>query len=126
MIGYVTLGTNDIAAASAFYDRVLGVLGAKRIMEGDRFVAWGNSPTQASLGVIKPFNGEPATVGNGAMAAIAAATPEQVQQVYDLARSLGAADEGAPGPRGTSGFYAAYFRDLEGNKLAVFCMVAAQ
>lgn len=92
-------------------------------MESERFVAWGVSPEQPSLGVIKPFDGEPATVGNGSMAALVVDSAEKVQALYQKALELGAKDEGAPGPRGNDGFYAAYFRDLDGNKLNAFCMI---
>jgi catechol 2,3-dioxygenase-like lactoylglutathione lyase family enzyme len=121
MIGYVTLGTNDLPRARAYYDALLGQLGAKRIMEGDRFVAWGVSPTSPALGVIKPFDGAAASVGNGTMVALVVDARAKVDALHAKALSLGSADEGAPGDRG-GGFYAAYFRDLDGNKLNVFCM----
>lgn len=122
MIGYVTLGTNKYEQAVAFYDALLAVLGAGRLMEGETYVAWAVSPKQPGIGVIKPHDGKPATVGNGTMVALVVETPEQVQQIYHKALELGGSDEGAPGPRGDSGFYAAYFRDLDGNKLNAFCM----
>ena len=121
MIGYVTLGTNDLARAAGFYDALLAELGAKRIMEGDRFIAWGTSMSAPSLGVIRPFDGQPATPGNGTMVALAVERPEQVDALYARAIELGATDEGGPGPRGGD-FYAGYFRDPDGNKLNVFCM----
>ncbi len=124
MIGYVTLGTNDMPRAAAFYDALLGVIGASRIMEGDRFIAWGVSPTQPALGVIKPFDGNPATVGNGVMVALILDSREKIDLVYRKAIELGAKDEGPAGPRGDN-FYAGYFRDLDGNKLNVFCMPQA-
>jgi catechol 2,3-dioxygenase-like lactoylglutathione lyase family enzyme len=119
MIGYVTVGTNDLPRAVAFYERLLAPLGVKRTWDSERGVAWGRDG-QPSLGVMKPFDGQPATRGNGTMVALAAGSREQVDQIHKLAMTLGAADEGAPGPRG-EGFYAAYFRDLDGNKLNVFC-----
>jgi catechol 2,3-dioxygenase-like lactoylglutathione lyase family enzyme len=119
MIGYVTLGTNDLPRAAAFYDALLAELGAKRFMEGETFIAWAVSPEQPSLGVIKPFDGKPASVGNGVMVALAVDAPAKVDALYAKAISLGATDEGKPGPRGGN-FYAAYFRDLDGNKLNVF------
>ena len=122
MIGYVTFGTRDMARAAQFYDALLGEVGAKRFMETDRFIMWGNSPKAPMLGIGKPFDGQPATVGNGVMVALLADSPEQVNSLYQKAMSLGATDEGAPGPRGDSGFYAAYFRDLDGNKLNAFCI----
>lgn len=121
MIGYVTLGTNDIARAAAFYDALLGEMGAKRIMQYDTFIAWATAPGSPALSVIKPYDGKPATVGNGVMIAIAAGSADNVKKLYDKAMALGAKDEGAPGPRG-EGFYAAYFRDLDGNKLNFFHM----
>jgi predicted lactoylglutathione lyase len=121
MIGYVTLGTNDIARAAAFYDELLGLLGAGRFMESDRFIAWAVSPDQPSLGVIKPFDGQPASAGNGVMISLAVDSNDKVDAMYRKAIALGAKDEGPPGPRGLDGFYAAYFRDLDGHKLNCFC-----
>ena len=121
MIGYVTLGTNDLPRAAAFYDALLGEIGAKRFMEGERFIAWAVSPTQPSLGVIKPYDGKAATVGNGTMVALLVDSKEKVDRLHAKALSLGGTDEGPAGPRG-DGFYAGYFRDLDGNKLNVFCM----
>jgi predicted lactoylglutathione lyase len=121
MVGYVTVGTNDIARASRFYDSLLAELGGKRAMENEGFVAWGAGPGGAMLCVIKPFDKKPATVGNGVMVALAARSKEQVDAVHRKALELGGKDEGAPGPRG-DGFYAGYFRDLDGNKLNAFFM----
>lgn len=122
MIGYVTLGTNDLDKASRFYDALLAELGAKRIMESERYIAWGTAPDAPALSVTRPFDGHPASVGNGVMVALAVDSQDKVRTVYDKAMELGASDEGAPGPRGDSGFYAAYFRDLDGNKLNAFCL----
>jgi catechol 2,3-dioxygenase-like lactoylglutathione lyase family enzyme len=121
MIGYVTLGTNDLPRAAAFYDTLLAELGAKRLMDFGRGIAWGVSWDKASLGITTPFDGQPATVGNGVMVAIACGSKEVVDRVHRKALELGAADEGPVGPRG-EGFYAGYFRDLDGNKLNVFFM----
>jgi predicted lactoylglutathione lyase len=121
MIGYVTLGTNDLARAARFYDELLSVVGAKRTIETERFIAWGNSPKGAMLFVIKPADGDKATVGNGVMVALAAKSKEEVDKIYQKAISLGAKDEGAAGPRG-AGFYAGYFRDSDGNKVNAFFM----
>lgn len=122
MIGYVTLGTNQYDRAADFYDALLAEIGAKRFMESDRFIAWAVSPTQPSLGIIKPFDGKPATVGNGVMVSLVVDSSAKVKALHKKALELGGTDEGAPGPRGDSGFYAAYFRDLDGNKLNAFCM----
>lgn len=121
MIGYVTLGTNDIARGAKFYDALLGTIGATRFMESDTFIAWAVSPTAPALSIIKPFDGKPATVGNGVMVALVFDQTSKVDAFYKKAMELGGTDEGAPGPRG-EGFYAAYFRDPDGNKLNAFCM----
>lgn len=121
MIGYVTLGTNDLERAAQFYDLLLKEIGASRFMENDKFIAWAISPDKPALSVTKAFDGKPATVGNGVMVALAMHSPDQVDAFYHKAIELGATDEGAPGPRG-AGFYAGYFRDLDGNKLNAFFM----
>lgn len=121
MIGYVTLGTKDIARAARFYDALLAELGAKRAMETASFVAWGTGPGAPMVSVIEPHDGKAATVGNGVMVALAASSKAQVGAIHAKALALGGKDEGAPGPRG-DGFYAAYFRDLDGNKLNAFFM----
>jgi catechol 2,3-dioxygenase-like lactoylglutathione lyase family enzyme len=120
MIGYITLGTNDLERAVAFYDKLFAVLGAGRFMEDPgRFVAWAVAPDKPAISVTMPYDGKPATHGNGTMVALVVDSKEKVQEVYDKAMALGARDEGPPGPR-MDGFYAAYFRDLDGNKLNVF------
>ena len=121
MIGYTCIGTNDLDKAVKFYGELFGLLGAQEVLKIDRGVGWGVAPDKPMFAVLKPFNGEKATAGNGNMVALAAANPDQVHALYDKAISLGATDEGAPGERG-GGFYGAYFRDPEGNKLAAFCM----
>ena len=121
MIGYVTLGSNDVPRAARFYDALLGLLGARRFMEDEKFIAWAVAPDKPALGVIEPFDGKPATVGNGVMVSLVVDSNEKVDAVHRKALELGGKDEGAPGPRGTSGFYAGYFRDLDGNKLNCFC-----
>ena len=122
MIGYVTLGTNDLSKAAMFYDRIASEMGIGRFMESDTFIAWGAPGGGAGLGLTKPFDGNAMSVGNGVMVALAAKDKAQVDRIYKLALSLGATDEGPPGPRGDGGFYAAYFRDPEGNKLNAFVM----
>lgn len=121
MIGYVTLGTNDLARGAAFYDELLKPLGAKRMMDTETFIAWSVAPDQPAISITKPADGNPASVGNGVMIALALEKPEQVDALYAKAIELGAKDEGAAGPRGDQ-FYAGYFRDLDGNKLNFFCM----
>jgi catechol 2,3-dioxygenase-like lactoylglutathione lyase family enzyme len=121
MIGYITVGTNDLPRASAFYDALFAEIGARRIMEFDRGYAWGSGMDKPGFCVMLPFNEQPACIGNGCMTALLMASKEQVDQVYAKALALGGSDEGAPGQRGP-GFYAGYFRDLDGNKLNAFFM----
>lgn len=125
MIGYALFGTNDLPRAAAFYDALLAEIGATRFMESDRFIAWAVSPEAPSLGVCLPFDGKPATVGNGTMMALALDSNEKVDRLHAKALALGGTDEGPAGPRGMAGFYAGYFRDLDGNKLNVFCYTPA-
>ena len=125
MIGYVTLGTNDVPRAAGFYDELLAVIGASRVMEGDTFVAWSTAPDKPAISVITPYDGQPMTVGNGTMVAIAVDAPEKVHALHARAMELGGTNEGDPGPR-MGPFYAGYFRDLDGNKLNAFCMVEGQ
>jgi len=120
MIGYVTLGTNDLPRAAAFYDALLVEIGGKRFMEEDTFIAWMVSEDAPGIGVTIPFNAEPATPGNGAMVALVVDSKDKVDAVYNKAIELGGTDEGPPGQR-YEGFYAGYFRDLDGNKLNAFC-----
>ncbi|WP_422375524.1 VOC family protein [Roseibium sp.] len=122
MIGYTSLGTNDLKASAAFYDALLEGLNARRIMEFDDFIVWGTDDQSPAFSVHLPFDGLPATVGNGVMVALSARDRAQVDSVYQKAMSLGATDEGTPGQRAENGFYAAYFRDPDGNKLNVHHM----
>jgi catechol 2,3-dioxygenase-like lactoylglutathione lyase family enzyme len=119
MIGYVTLGTKDLGRAAKFYDALLGEIGAKRMMESDRFVAWSVRPDSPGFGVTLPFDTKPASVGNGVMVALVVDSAAKVDALHRKALELGASDEGAPGLR-FEGFYAGYFRDLDGNKLNFF------
>ena len=119
MIGYVTIGTNDMAKAAAFYDALLGSIGAKRIWDQDRFKSWQAKPGTPAISVAEPFDGNPATVGNGVMVAIAGKNRAMVDAMHAKALALGGTDEGAPRLRGGV-FYGAYFRDLDGNKLCCF------
>ncbi|MDZ4691190.1 VOC family protein [Terricaulis sp.] len=121
MIGYVTLGTNDLERGAKFYDAIAAVLGTKRMMEWPGAIAWGTPGGSAGIGLTKPFNGEAASVGNGVMVALECADEDQIKRVYETALANGGTCEGPPGPRG-EGFYAAYFRDPDGNKLNAFKM----
>ncbi|MDE8650769.1 VOC family protein [Novosphingobium album (ex Liu et al. 2023)] len=119
MIGYVTLGTNDLQRGARFYDAIAAELGVGRMMDFESFIAWGVPGGAPGIGLTRPFDGKAATVGNGVMVALEAKDEDQVKRLYDIALSHGGTDEGAPGPRG-EGFYAAYFRDPDGNKLNAF------
>ncbi|WND01778.1 VOC family protein [Temperatibacter marinus] len=123
MIGYTTLGTNDLQKSSAFYDALMAELGAKRIMDDGNFIVWGSSLDKPGFSITAPFDGKTATVGNGTMIALTGESNAHVDAVYKKALELGATCEGGPGDRGVPGmnFYAAYFRDLDGNKLNCFC-----
>jgi predicted lactoylglutathione lyase len=121
MIGYVTLGTNDLAKARTFFDALLGELGARQVMANDRMIIWGTQPGAPMVAVCTPYDGKAATAGNGTMIALNVGSKENVDKVYGKALELGAADDGAPGPRGGAGYFG-YFRDLDGNKFAAFTM----
>ena len=122
MIGYVTVGTNDLPRAAKFYDAIAAEMGTGRMMEFDSFIAWGTPGGSAGIAATAPFDGQAASVGNGVMVALEAADQAQVGRLHAIALEQGGSDEGAPGPRGESGFYAGYFRDPDGNKLAAFVM----
>ena len=122
MIGYVTIGTNDMPRALAFWDALLGEVGGRRAIDfGPRGALYAAAPGPM-LGVMAPYDGNKATPGNGNMVALAAADHAEVDKLYHKALALGATDEGAPGPRGgeDSDFYAAYFRDLDHNKICAY------
>jgi len=123
MIGYITIGTNDLSKSGAFYDELLALLGARRVMTDERMLGWGIVPEQTMFSVILPYDQKAASVGNGVMVALDAKDPRTVEAVYERALSLGATDEGHPHDRGSSmGFYGGYFRDLDGHKLVVYCL----
>lgn len=123
MLAYSTIGVNDMARATSFYDKLLASVGAKQVMEGrdGDFIAYGTGEGTL-FALARPFNGEPAHPGNGNMMAIAASSPEHIQELYDLALSLGAQDAGAPGLRADGAFSCGYVYDLDGNKLNFFSM----
>ena len=124
MFLYITLGTNDLARAMRFYDAVMPCLGLERRFANDAEAGYGEpAPTRIRLWVTQPFNDQPATVGNGSMAALSAPSRAAVDAFHAAGLASGGTDEGAPGLRGEEGpqaFYGAYFRDLDGNKLCGF------
>jgi catechol 2,3-dioxygenase-like lactoylglutathione lyase family enzyme len=124
MIGYVTIGSNDLGAARAFYDALFGSMGAGRLMEfGENFTMYGTAWGKPAVAITKPYDGATATAGNGNMVALVLDTRDRVDALHAKALELGGSDEGPPGLRGEEGaqaFYGAYFRDPEGNKFCTF------
>ena len=123
MLGYITIGTNDFEKSKAFYESALAALNVRKTFANERMQGYGVKGQPGSLVICKPYDEGKATHGNGEMAALSAPSREAVDAVHAAALALGGADEGAPGDRG-GGFYGAYFRDLDGNKIAVFKMGA--
>ena len=121
LIDYITLGTNDLQKARAFYDAVLAPLGHSLHYADDEWLSYGKPTEGPVLWIAHPFNKAEATAGNGTMVAFRAPTRAAVDASHAAALALGAVDEGAPGLRPHYGpnFYVGYFRDPDGNKLAV-------
>jgi catechol 2,3-dioxygenase-like lactoylglutathione lyase family enzyme len=117
-LGYVCVGARDFDAATAFYDALLADIGGKRLMPTPQGLIY-RLGKGAMIMVTRPYDGQPATPGNGAMLAIQVDTVDDVAALHAKALSLGGACEGPPGPRGAFGTFA-YFRDLDGNKLAAY------
>lgn len=129
MIGYTTVGTNDLQRAMAFYDALFGSVGIARLLELPQLAAWGVSWDKPIFGVARPYDGQPASPGNGVMVALGQRTREKVRTLHAKALALGGTDEGQPGVRGADGsqaFYAAYVRDLDGNKLCFYSVGPGQ
>jgi catechol 2,3-dioxygenase-like lactoylglutathione lyase family enzyme len=122
MIGYVLVGTSDLAKGLAFYDALMGSIGANSVPHSSGGKIYMTAQDKPMFGVVAPFDGKRATFGNGTMVAFSADSRQFVDKFYKKAMELGATDEGAPGLRGDdpNGFYGAYFRDLDGNKLCVY------
>lgn len=120
---HVTVGTNDLETSRSFYDEALAELGFKRIADIPNGSIWGVD--KPSFFVLSPLNGQPASVGNGGTVSFEAPNRASIDAFHALALSKGGKDEGAPGPRGWApNAYAAYVRDLDGNKLAAYCFNA--
>lgn len=128
MIGYTLVGTNDIERAKTFYDALFGTIGAGRVMDFERSVIWGIAQDKPGFGVALPYDRQSASAGNGSMIGLAQDKRANVDALFAKAMEQGGMDEGAPGVRGEEGphaFYAAYFRDLDGNKLCAYAVGAA-
>ena len=131
MIGYVTLGSQDLERSAKFYDPIAAEMGVGRMMEFPTFIAWGNLDGAPGIAATKPYDGNAPSVGNGVMVALECKDRDQVKRLHELALANGGSDEGEPGPRGEPDangmvFYAAYFRDPDGNKLNAFLMDKAE
>lgn len=123
MLLYITLGTNDLAAATRFYDAVMPCLGLERRFQNEDEVGYGEpAPARIRFWVTRPYDGRPATVGNGSMPALVAPSRPAVDAFHAAGLAHGGTDEGAPGlrPYGAH-FYACYLRDPDGNKLSAVC-----
>ena len=125
MIGYVTVGTNDLERSKQFYDNLFEELGARSFFANERIVFWTVKDGASSFAIAKPYDEKEASVGNGNMVAIHVDSREQVDAIYAKAMELGATDEGPPGERIPT-FYGAYIRDLDGNKLVFYKMTSPE
>lgn len=126
MLLYITLGTNDLPAAKRFYDAALPTLGLTLRAEETDEVGYGlPAPARIQFWVTRPYNGAPATVGNGSMPALIAPTRAAVDAFHAAGLAAGGTDEGTPGlrPYGAH-FYACYLRDPDGNKISAVCEAA--
>lgn len=124
MIAYATIGVTDFPRAARFYRALATEMRAELLMGSDdaQFLAWVGPDGAPGIGILHPENGQPASVGNGMMIALAAQDPAQVHRLHQIALDHGGACAGMPGPRNDGQFYAGYFRDPDGNKLNAFCM----
>ena len=120
MIGFTTIGTNNLNKSIKFYDELLSVIGVAGIKETERLKIYGTVNDQGSLAIIIPFNKKKHEPGNGNMVAINAENKKNIDSLYSKAIELGASSEGDPGERSPT-FYGAYIRDLDGNKICFYC-----
>lgn len=118
MISYVMVGSNDLKRSKKFYLPVLDSVGFRLEYEIESQICWAHPEGGCKFIVTRPYDGQSAEPGNGTMASFALGTKEAVDSAYNLAIEAGGEDEGMPGLRGRS-FYGAYFRDPDGNKIAV-------
>ena len=133
MLGYLTIGANDVAQSVRFYDTILLPLGYRK-QEGEGYARYAlegvadqdNGPS--TIYVMKPFDGGPATPGNGMMPAFRAPDALTVQELHEAGLAAGGKDEGGPGTRSyySPNFYVAYLRDPVGNKLSIFTVLDMQ
>ncbi len=121
MIVHICMGSNDLERSGRFYDAITAELGFGRRRETDKAIFWAHPSSGIGFAITRPFDGEPATAGNGTMASIASKDSGQVDRVHAAALANGGRCEGPPGVR-ANGMYTAYFRDPDGNKLNTFVM----
>ncbi|MBT3901298.1 MAG: VOC family protein [Pelagibacteraceae bacterium] len=122
MFSFVTLGTNNLSKSQFFYDQLLQSINIINVVETERYIGYAkkDSLDKVEFYIMMPHNKKEASFGNGAMITFSVDSMERVSDFYDLALSLGATDEGLPGPRHDEHYYA-YFRDLDGNKICAYC-----
>ncbi|AWF81678.1 glyoxalase [Microbulbifer sp. A4B17] len=123
MISHTTLGTNDLGRAEKFFDELLPLLNGKKLMNTDRAIFYSFEGSSSKLAISKPFDQQPASQGNGTMVAFSASSINRVKELHTKAISLGAKNEGEPGERYDGLYYGAYFRDPDGNKFSIFCLL---
>lgn len=121
MLAAACVGTNNLDAATDFYDRLMETLGFARVSKNEHEAGYGLPSSEAQFWVLTPYNKKPATVGNGSQVMFRVPSSAEVKAFYSAALAAGGEDDGQPGPRDyRPGYYGAYCRDLDGNKLHVF------
>lgn len=124
MIGYAMVGSSNLSRSTRFYDAIATPLGITQVETDESYVGYASSLSSSDieLYVTKPFNEQPASIGNGSMIAFKVESRSAVDSFHKAALEHGGVDEGAPGPRPVDGsIYYAYARDRDGNKLCAFC-----
>ncbi|MDC3083194.1 VOC family protein [Pelagibacteraceae bacterium] len=121
MFAFITIGTNNLKKSSVFYNKILKPLKIKKVLSHTRYFGYAKkeTPEKIELYLIRPHNKKKATIGNGTMITFKANSKKNVNEFYKIGISLGAKDEGKPGPRHGKDYYA-YLRDLDGNKICIF------
>ncbi len=121
MFAFITIGTNNLKKSSAFYNKILKPLKIKKVLSHNRYFGYAKkaTPKKIELYLIRPHNKKKATIGNGTMITFKANSKKIINEFYKIGISLGAKDEGMPGPRHGKDYYA-YLRDLDGNKICIF------